>query len=360
MTGWIITSLNEDSPAPILNLIRQPSALPAPNKLFAGALAIPKVALVVTGFATSGLWFIPGVCTALCIHEVGRLASAAAARIPPQIGGSATWRSLQRQVYARTGGRILFSNDSPPSTRRMFPALSGGLLSTIIFAILTGGASVKIDEPLFRALFVAATLVIVASLIPSRPRRNFGALLWLAMRRPPQFRSCLAWSVLDGQNSAGIRPRDQDSNLLRLALAADRSTPEYAAASLMAFYRDIDFQNFDGAVQQIENALAASHVDSTQRFHIWFEAAWASAALQRNPHQARVWLDRARSLGKLRYENSVQAEIARCEENYRDAAEYFAASRAQFAKEKLDSGVVRLALEWFAGAERECRTALST
>jgi hypothetical protein len=170
----------------------------------------------------------------------------------------------------------------------------------------------------------------------------------------------LAGSVLASQDAAGIRPRDQDPHLLSLALGTDPSTPEYGIACMSAFYRDVDLRDLNAALHQIEQALAAPHVDSTQRCHIWFEAAWASAALRRDPHQARVWLERARKLGKLRYEESVEAEIARSEGHYIEAAEHFAASRAQLVKQKLKTGVTRLALEWYTAGEDECRAAHST
>jgi len=330
----------------------------AHNRLLARAAAIPPVLLLLGGFSAAGLWFIPAICAGISICEAGRLLIATAVRVPPQLGGPGTWRSVQRRFYAKLGGP--FHPGFPLSTGRMFLALSGGFVSAIVLAILSGLAAVRTADPLITALFVAAVFMIVAPLIPTGGRRNFGALLWLAIRRPAQFRSLLALSVLDGQDAAGVRPRDQDPNLLALALAAGPFTPECAAASMVAFYRDVDLRDFDGALHHIEQALAAPDFDSVQRCHIWYEAAWASAALRHNAPQARVWLERARKVGKLRYEESVRAEMARSEGNYREAVRYFAATRTQFLKEKLGTGIAHLAIEWYTAGEDECRAALST
>jgi hypothetical protein len=110
------------------------------------------------------------------------------------------------------------------------------------------------------------------------------------------------------------------------------------------------------ALEHLENALAGSvRADKAFRHTLFLEAASASAAIRKQPAQARTWRQRACKLRKPDSLDVVDARIAMCEGRYQEAAQLWEAARARLDRRRLDSGLIRLAKEKWAEQEAACR-----
>ncbi|HMJ60827.1 MAG TPA: hypothetical protein VK493_03650, partial [Bryobacteraceae bacterium] len=202
------------------------------------------------------------------------------------------------------------------------------------------------------------SLVGVVSLLPFSAglNKSDGMLLRMLTRYPERSHAWMALVALQTEEARGLRPREWDPRLVARMLAVELRASEYACCQLMAYYRCVDEGPAAAALQHLENALAASACSGTAVRHALFlEAASASAGISKRAGQARTWLERASRLRKPDSLDVVEAGIAMCEGRYQEAARHWEAARARVLRRRLDSGLIRVALEKWAEQEAVCR-----
>ena len=164
--------------------------------------------------------------------------------------------------------------------------------------------------------------------------------------------------ALTSEEKLGVRPRDWDPELVERVMATEPSATEYPYTELLMCYRQLDLDDEAGAAAHVENALSASSQGGRLiRYACFMEAAGASARIRKNAAKARIWFERARKVRKPILGESVDALIAICEERYEEALRHIDAARRFYKRRRMDSGLVRFALEKLDESESLCRSA---
>jgi hypothetical protein len=128
---------------------------------------------------------------------------------------------------------------------------------------------------------------------------------------------------------------------------------------LLAYYRRLDEGLEAAALEHLENVLATSaRAGRGLRSLLFLDAASASECIRKQSAQARIWRDRACKLRKPESLDAVDAGIAMCEGRYEAALQHWEA-KAHIRRRKLDSGIIRFALEKWTEYETACRAALT-
>ncbi len=244
--------------------------------------------------------------------------------------------------------------------------VAGGPLASILMAGVCWASIVRSgDGDWIGTFFWSAMITIASSAIPYSVRgiMSDGGRLWQLFRDPVATRCMLNLRALHADEVRGMRPRDWDAELVEAALKTPATESYYPYLQLLAFYRRVDLGDEQGALPYLENALAA--VPHASRSAItracYLEAACASADIQRNPAQARRWMERAAQLkrGKAEERHGIEASIAMAEGRYSDALEQWARYREYIKRKRLDSGLARFAKEKTAVEEERCQAAMA-
>ncbi len=207
--------------------------------------------------------------------------------------------------------------------------------------------------------FWVSLLLGVLSTIPSSSgvRRNDGAQIWRLLRRPEQARTLRALLAIQTAEARGVRPRDWDGNTFEELLTVDPFAKEYLGCQLFAFYRFLDRGQESAALPFLENALGRCGKASDElRGCLFLESASACARIKNEPEKGRVWRERALPLVRKRRDalQTVDASIAMAEGRYEDSLKLWQEVRERLVGQKKDSGMVRFALEKWAGFEAYC------
>ncbi len=370
------------SPTPILDLKQEPPKTRrawvqwAITVLISAIFLAPFLAGLMTSRAPAcnGLLWLPAIYLAIAIHEIGHLTAGKLAGMEPggiNIGGFQLLKSGPRWVFRFdiTQGVCGFAKPLPPKGdfRRDHFAwmVAGGPIASVALTALCTLVLLKFGSGTWdwiSTLFWGSTIG-VSSLIPYSAAgvRSDGALLWQLFTHPERSRRWIALLALQTEEADGILPRNWDPELMAEVLKADSSDPHYPAIQMLAAYRAVDQHDPDLALQDLENALAASSRSGNKKLRHWcfLEAASASARERKTVVQARVWLERARKLQTPRSTAGIEAEIAMTEGRFEDAIQHWAAAREFITRRGLDSGLARFAKERISERERACNASLS-
>lgn len=370
------------SQTPILDLEQEPPR--ARRSLGMWAISVLVTAIFLAPFlaglitsrapACNGLLWLPAIYIGIAIHEIGHLLAGKLAGMEPggiNVGGFQLLKSGARWVFRFdiTQSVAGFAKPLPPKgdfRRDHFawmvaggPIASAALtaLCTLVFFKFGSGTWDWIST-----LFWGSTIGI-SSLIPYSAGgvRSDGALLWQLLTHPERSRRWIALLALQTEEANGVLPRNWDSELMAELVKADSSDAHYSTIQMLAAYRAVDQHDRDSALQNLENALAASLRSGSKKVRHWcfLEAASVSARERKNGAQARAWLERARKLQKPQSTAGIEAEIAMTEGRFEDAIQRWTAAREFIARRGLDSGLARFAKERIAERERACHAALS-
>lgn len=322
--------------------------------------------------AFNGLLLIPALYVSIAIHEIGHLIAGTLVGVDAggiAVGGLTFVRSGKNWTFrfdghSWAGGFFLpFTNARALHRARLACTIAGGplasfaltLVSLLVFVHAGNGTWDWAGTLFWVGLF---TLLSSATPFSAGLTRSDGARLLLLFRHPERALSWMALLALQTEEAKGTRPREWDSELVMHALSVEPEALEYPYCQLMAYYRRLDEGAESTALQHLENALARSARTGRNVRHVLFlEAASANANIRKQVPQARDWCRRATKLRKPKSLDVVEAGIAMCEGRYGEALQFWEAARANVARRKLDSGLIRFAKEKWADYESVCRAA---
>ncbi len=368
-------------PTPIFNLEQPP---PQPRrawlpKLIGGVLGAIFSALLILADqhelpdwhwpACNGLLLLPALYFVIAIHELGHLAAGQLAGLDTggiAVGGFVFTKAGKNWTF-RFDRRLLACGFFKPLTgtagfraSRYAWMVAGGPAVSLFVIVVCGWVSVHYGPGRWDWIGTVfwASLVGVISLLPfsSGLNKSNGMPLRMLIRHPERSRAWMALIALQTEEARGLRPREWGPRLIEQMLAVDSRAGDYARCQLMAYYLRVDEGQEVAAVEHLENALAGSGRSGIAVRHaLYLEAASASAGISKRPAQARIWLQRACKLRKPDALDVIEARIAMCEGRYREAALSWEAAQARVLRRRLDSGLIRLALEKWAEQEAVCR-----
>jgi len=316
-------------------------------------------------------WFasVPALCVVFALHELGHLVAGKLAGL--DAGGisvgpfaftksSKNWRFRVDWRTCILGGFFtpLTTVDVPPL--RYVWLVAGGPLACVALTVVFGLICVQYgsgDWSWIGSLFWTSLFSGIISLIPvsSGLNKSDGARLWQLLRYPERARSWMALLAIQTENTKGLRPREWNRQLIEQILTADASASEYLYSQLLAYYRRLDEGLETQALDHLEIVFSKSaRVGKVLRHALFLEAASASAFVRRGAGQARSWRELACTLRKPESLHALDAKIAMCEGRYEEAAQHWEAAKADVVRRKLDSGIVRFALEKWAEDQAAC------
>jgi len=319
--------------------------------------------------ACNGLLLLPALYLVIAVHELGHLAAGRLAGLDTggiAVGGFVWTKSGKNWVF-RFDRRLLGGGFFKPlsGTAGFRPVryawmVAGGPAVSLFVTVVCGWVSVHYGSGRWDwvGTLFWTSLVGVTSLLPfsSGLNKSDGMLLRMLTQYAERSRSWMALLALQTEEARGLRPREWDPRLVEQMLAVDTRASEYTCCQLMAYYRCFDEGPEGAALEHLESALAGSARSGVAVRHaLYLEAASASVGISKHAGQARVWLQRACKLRKPDSLDVVEAGIAMCEGRYQEAARHWEAARARVLQRRLDSGLIRLALEKWAEQEAVCR-----
>jgi hypothetical protein len=371
------------SATPILDLEQPP---PAPSKRWVPILAgvVIGLAMVTVSIladqglmfdwnwpAFNGLLFVPALLCAIAAHEMGHLIAGeflgfGTAGI--SVGPLLLIKSGKTWVFEFKWGRFFAGSFHLLSTQEDFMVLryiwmiAAGPLASFLLAALCAALVSRDGNGAWNwtgTVCWASLLIGVASALPfsSSLRRSDGAWIWQLLRHPEQTHRLKALLAIQSDDTNGIRPRDWRRELFSQLLAVAPTAPEYTRCQLLAFYRLLDEGDEIAALQYLENALGKSgKADKELRSALFREAACACARIKNEPGKARAWRERALPLSRNRRETlqAVDACIAMSEGRFEEALQLWQSVRDRILRRKLDSGLVRFALDKWAEFGSAC------
>ena len=319
--------------------------------------------------AFNGLLLLPALYVVFALHEIGHLVAG------KLVGLDAGGISVGPFAIAKSGKNWRFRVDwrtcilggffTPLTTADVHPLryvwlVAGGPLASIALTLLFGLICAQFGSGAWSwigSLFWTSLFSAIISLIPvsSGLNKSDGARLWQLLRYPEQARSWMALLALQTENTMGMRPREWNRQLMEQILKTDASASEYLYSQLLAYYRRLDEGLETQALEHLEIVLSKSaRVGKVLRHALLLEAASASAFVGQRAGQARSWRERACTLRKSESLDALDAKIAMCEGRYEEAVQHWKAAKAYVVRRKLDSGIVRFALEKWAEYEAAC------
>jgi hypothetical protein len=319
----------------------------------------------------NGLLFFPALYVAIAIHEVGHLVAGKIVGMPPGalvIGGIVIFKSGPRWLVRFDSQRLFdgFAKVLPPKNDfRPAPfawMVAGGPIASFLFSLTCVLGLALYGRGTWAwigTLYWVSIMITSAALIPfsSGLNKSDGARLWLLVRHPDQCRSWMAVLGVQTEETEGLMPREWDAALVNQMLQADASMREYPYIQLLAFYRCIDQNNEQLALEHLENALATSaRCGKRLRQCLFLEAGSSSAYLRGNVIQARAWLERVGKVERPLSTDEIEAAIATSEKRWNDALRHLGAVRSRIEHCKTDSGLVRFAKERLAVYEQLCKS----
>jgi len=317
----------------------------------------------------NGLLLFPALYLVIAAHELGHLAAGRLAGLDTggiAVGGFVFMKSGKNWTF-RFDRRLLGGGFFKPLTGtagfrpdRYACMVAGGPTVSLFLMLVCGWVSVHYGSGRWNWIGTVfwTSLVGVISLLPfsSGLNKSDGMLLRMLIWHPEHSRAWMALIALQTEEARGLRPREWDLRLIEPMLAVDIRSSDYLRCQLMAYYLRVEEGSEAAALEHLENALAASARSGIAVRHaLYLEAASASAGISKRGAQARIWLQRACKLRKPDSLDVVEAGIAMCEGRYEEAARHWEAARTRVLRRRLDSGVIRLALEKWAEQEAVCR-----
>lgn len=303
------------------------------------------------------LRWLPSFLFAVLVHELAHLAGGMMAGMAP--GAISVGPFTLSRSGARWSLRVEFRNPWLGGFSKPLPAkgqfdrgayalmVAAGPLSNILLAAIAWQR--------WPSLFWTNVICIVLSLAPFSV--SDGARL-LMLRDRRRAHSWMALLQLQSEETAGVRPRDWDADLFKAVVEMPPAAPEYAYCHLLAYYRYLDFDDHEAALESIEKALAGcKRTTPVIRACCYLEAAGANSLLRQNAAAARRWLELSRRAHNLPSVAGAEGQIAFCEQRYADAARLFDEAREWLLKRKLDSGLARFAVDKFAEYRERCEAA---
>jgi hypothetical protein len=319
------------------------------------------------------LLLLPALYVAIAVHELGHLLAGRIVGMKPGglvIGGfsivkSGRHHSVRFDVRGIAGGGMaMFLTTKNSFTPKQFAwMVAGGPLASFALMAACGVISLLLSDyggGWTNILFWMALLTL-SSLIPASVgvNKSDGARLWELLRHSDRAQCWIALIAMNSEERRGVRPRDWDLELVEAVLATEPVAKQYPYTELLMFYRQLDQGNEATAVAHLENALSASAgAGKLVRYCCFIEAAAASASIRKHPGNARTWFERARKVRRPIRTDGFEAAIAICEERYEDALKHIEAARKFFKRRKMDSGLVRFAMDRLDKSEARCKSAV--
>jgi len=360
------------SETPILDLERDPPKL---HRSWTPVLCGLLIGIAILRWASlDPLWCFPILYASIAFHEIGHLIAGKLVGMEAGgivVGGLMILKSGNRWIYRFDFRRILSGGLAKPLPKKgdFDPAqyawmVAGGPLATLLLAAVSGTVFWKSGSPggwLSTVVWINVFLLI-STLIPAGGlNKSDIPSLWSLLRHPQESRSWIAVLQVQSEETAGVLPRDWDSELFARMLDHSAIAGDNAYRQMLAFYRRIDEGNEAAALGHLEKALAASgRCGGPVRHWCFLEAACSSALLRGNPTAARTWLERATRLRRQMSRHGIDAAIAQSEKRYQDALRLWDAALAYLAKGRFDSGLSRYGKVKIAEYQQQCRDALNT
>jgi hypothetical protein len=240
--------------------------------------------------------------------------------------------------------------------RRAFLLVAAGPAASALIGTASAifAANTRSDWPSWATaelnLFACWSLLIaVSTILPLRSRYavNDGMRMGMLLRggaETDRFRSIL---ILAGRSYSGIRPRDLNPDLMRLASVPDDGSPDALAGRGMRYNWLLDAGRIEEA-DQVLASIATGNLPKLARTVWWCEVAWFEARFRGDLALARRWFDAAPALSRPAWNrcarSKAQAAIAFLEQRWADA-ETAAREACKDCDQLADSGT--------AGAIRE-------
>lgn len=269
-------------------------------------------------------WLPLWIFMVLLVHELGHVLGGRRAGMRfllLMVGPLKVWRDADRLRFGWNGAlgtwgglAACLPTDLVDLSPRMKRLVAGGPLASLALAAAAGLGAAAVPAPVgthlaFVALFSAA--IFVATAIPARAGgfRSDGAQ-WLELHRgSPEVEQRHLVIALFGASLAGVRPRDYDRDLLRLALALPAEETSSVAAHALGLAAALDAGD-PVAVQRHAQELER-RIDAYPRpfqAGIAMELAYV-AAREGRLDAARAWLQQGRS-GVTEKAQRLRAEAA--------------------------------------------------
>jgi hypothetical protein len=318
------------------------------------------------------IWIV-AVHFMILLHEMGHLAAGHLVGLPPggiRVGCFTLIRSGDRWVFRfdlagfASGMAIPLTPEGETRISSLVWMVAGGPIVSVVLMAVCWVAWIRFGDGTGDWIGSCwwAALACLSCLIPM----SYGTIksdisrLWMFWRAPGEAKAWIALVAVSAENLRGVRPREWTRSLVE-----EIDTPGEKGRSLQAglllYCRCWDESDFEGALQQLENCLAAStRAGKMMRQVLYLEAAVASAFHRHSAAQARTWRERACKLGRLRAGAGSAAAIAMCEGRYEDALKDIDTARHYILKRNPGSGLSIFAREQLDWREQECRAAIAS
>lgn len=359
---------------PILDLERDP---PSPGRSewwkWIFGLAVGAAIGIAAGETDLGLppinivaW-LPGLYIMIAIHELAHLAVGYLTGMPPggiMVGGFVLMRSGDRWNFRFDRRRIFGGGMAVPLTARddfrvgaFAWMVAAGPVASLITTVACWLAYQKYGSGTWDWIgsFFWASAIGLLSIIPMSAglHKSDAARLWELWTKPERAKGWMALVAIQSESMRGVRPRDWDATLTAQMLASPS-----VWAQLMGYYRHLDENDEDAALDCLEAALVASASSGKPvRQILYLEAAEVCALIRHNPTKARTWRERALKLRKPESVACTDGAIAMSEGRFEDALGDIARTREFAARRKLGSGngLMRSAMDRLDARESVCR-----
>jgi len=181
--------------------------------------------------------------------------------------------------------------------RRMFTLVAGGPVASVLLAVIGSVGYLLADllkAPTLAWIMIpiiACSMVIgLATLVPvqSAGFASDGARMLMLARGGPEAERWCAIAALAGAGAAGVRPREWDTTLVKVASGLSDASYDDVSGTLIAYYSSLDRGDLQSAGNLIERALDIRSVwPGSLQGVIWAEASWFTAYHRRNASEAR-------------------------------------------------------------------------
>jgi hypothetical protein len=317
------------------------------------------------------IWIV-AVHLMILLHEAGHLVAGHLAGLPPggiRVGCFTLIRSGDRWIFRfnpagfASGMAIPLPGEGETRISSLVWMVAGGPIVSVVSMAVCWVAWIRFGDGTWDWIGSCwwAALACLTCLIPM----SYGVVksdisrLWMFWRTPGEAKTWIALVAVSAENLRGVRPRDWTRSLVEEITTSDEKQRNIQAG-LLLYCRCLDESDYHGALQHLENCLAASgRAGKAVRKAVYLEAAIASAYHRQGVAQARIWRDRARKMGKLRAGADGAGTIAMCEGRYEDALRHFAATRQFILKRNPGSGLSIFVREQLDRREQECRAAIA-
>jgi hypothetical protein len=317
------------------------------------------------------IWIV-AIHVMILLHEMGHLAAGHLVGLPPggiRVGCFTLIRSGERWIFRfdlagfASGMAIPLTPEGETRISSLVWMVAGGPIVSVVLMAVCWVAWNRFGDGSWDWIGSCwwAALGCLSCLIPM----SFGTVksdisrLWMFWRAPGEAKAWIALVAVSAENLRGVRPRDWTRSLVE-EIDTPGEKGRSIQAGLLLYCRCWDEGDVDGAVQHLEDCLAASkRAGKMMRQALYLEAATVSAFRRQSVAQARTWRERARNLGELRAGAGSAAAIAICEGRYEDALKDIDTARQYILKRNPGSGLSIFVREQLDLREEQCRAAIA-